>query len=453
MSERQTAPRSLKPAETTALVLGLVAVGGNLGVALIVPVPSPDLMLCLVWLIALTVTLSLNIAVGSIEINFVSFFVLSAFMLFGSGAAIVILLGSLLLSETISHVRRRLRGVEPRDFVTVVISISYNLAVDGLGLLAGSVIFYAVGGNTPFMSSSPPWLASLTPTTALAVLALETTHFVVSFGSGALIVHLQRITVPAFLNQHWLEITVLGAAPTFSSFALAIAALNMPLPIFAGACAMVVLSIGIAHNLSQARARLERRVRELHSLTAIGQAVADSLELPEVLLAIHQQTQQLMDARNFYIALHDENERRITFPLAYENGERVTYTSRLFGEGFTEYILLSRRPLLIKGNVQEFARQIGQPAVDPNVRSWLGVPIAIGENVLGVIAVQSRERANSYDDSHRDILISIAAQAATAIRNSQLYMSLRHQTSSLYIMNSVLTAITSTLNLDEVLNI
>jgi NtrC-family two-component system sensor histidine kinase KinB len=453
MSERPTAPRSLKPAETTALVLGVVAVLGNLAVALIVPVPPPDLLLCLVWLIALTVTLSLNIAVGSIEINFVAFFVLSAFLLLGSGAATIILLGSLLLSETISHVRRRLRGIAPRAVTTAAGSMINNVAVDGLGLLAGSVIFYAVGGTTPFMSATPPWLAGLTLNTAVAVLALETVYFVASFGAAAWIVHLQHIMVPAFVNQHWLEITILGAAPTFLSFALAVAALNMPPAIFAGACAMVVLSIGIAHNLSRARARLERRVRELHSLATIGQAVADSLELPEVLLAIHQQTQQLMDARNFYIALYDDNERRITFPLAYENGERVTYSSRLFGEGFTEYIILSRRPLLIKGDVQEFARQIGQPAVDPQVRSWLGMPIAIGENVLGVIAVQSRERANSYDESHRDILISIAAQAATAIRNSQFYMSLRHQTSNLFIMNSVLTAITSTLNLDEVLNI
>jgi GAF domain-containing protein len=453
MSERSPAPRSLNSAEANVLVLGLVAVVGNLVLAFIVPEPLPDFALCLVWLIALTITLGLNIAVGSIEINFVAFFVLSAFMLFGSGAAIFILAASLLLSETISHVRRRLRHDEPRRFAIVTISIFDNLAVDGLGLLAGGIVFYALGGTTPFMSADPPWLAGLTLSIAVDVLILETVYFIVSFGAAAWIVHLRQVIVPAFISQHWLEITVLGAAPTFLSFALAIAALNMPPPIFAGACSMVVLSIGIAHNLSQARARLERRVRELNSLAAIGQAVADSLELPEVLLAIRQQTQQLMDARNFYIALYDDNERRITFPLAYENGERVTYSSRLFGEGFTEYIILSRRPLLIKSEVQAFARQIGQPAVDPNVRSWLGVPIAIGENVMGVLAVQSRERANSYDESHRDILISIAAQAATAIRNSQLYMSLRHQTSNLFIMNSVLTAITSTLNLDEVLNI
>jgi NtrC-family two-component system sensor histidine kinase KinB len=453
MSDRRTAPRSLKPAATTALALGLVALLGNLVVAWIVPAPPPDLTLCLIWLIALTVVLNLNIVVDTVEINFAAFFVLSAFMLFGSGAAIGIFVGSLLLSETVNHVRQRLRAEEPRSASAVVISIADNLAIDGLGLLISSLVFYAIGGTTPFILTSPQWLSGLTLTTAVAVLALETTYFVVSFGSGAWLIRLQHVAVPLFINQHWVEITILGAAPTFFSFTLTIAALNMPPLIFAGACALLVLSIAIAHNLSRARTRLERRVRELHSLAAIGQAVANSLELPEVLQAIHEQTQQLMDARNFYIALYDEHERRITFPLAYENGERVTYTSRLFGEGFTEYIILSRHPLLIKGDVQEFARQIGQPAVDPKVRSWLGVPIAVGENVLGVMAVQSRERANSYDESHRDILISIAAQAATAIRNSQLYMSLRHQTSNLFIMNSVLTAINSTLDLNEVLNI
>jgi hypothetical protein len=86
MSERRTAPRTLKPAETTALVLGMIAVLGNLGVALITPVPPPDLTLCLIWLIALTVTLNLNIAIDKVEINFAAFFVLSAFMLFGTGA-------------------------------------------------------------------------------------------------------------------------------------------------------------------------------------------------------------------------------------------------------------------------------------------------------------------------------------------------------------------------------
>src|SRR5512136_1036585 len=110
MFERRTTPRRFNPAETTAVVLGVIAVLGNLGVALIASVPPPDLTLCLIWLIALTVTLNLNIAIDTVEVNFAASFVLSAFMLFGSGAAIGIFLSSLLLSELVNHAQLRLRA-------------------------------------------------------------------------------------------------------------------------------------------------------------------------------------------------------------------------------------------------------------------------------------------------------------------------------------------------------
>jgi hypothetical protein len=105
MSERRTTPRPLKPAATTALTLGVIATLGNLVVAFSVPVPAPDLTLCFVWLIALTFTLNFNITIDKVELNFVAFFVLSAFMLFGAGVAIGILLSSLLLSEIVNHLR------------------------------------------------------------------------------------------------------------------------------------------------------------------------------------------------------------------------------------------------------------------------------------------------------------------------------------------------------------
>lgn len=454
MSNRRTAPSPVKSAETTALVLGLVAVFGSLGLAFVAPVP-PTLPFAfyLLWLVALTAALNLNITLDSFALNFAGFFVLSAFLALGTGAAMLILIASLLLSELANGVLRQLRHDPPRRVWTAVVSVSNNLSLEGWGLLAGSIVYYALGGPMPFIPPLSNWIINLALRTVVALIALDITYFAVSFGIGAWLVHLQGVAVPAFASRHWREITVISILPITLSFTLAVAALNIPVGAFAGTCAMLILSITIAHSLSSARLRLERRIRELDSLTAIGQAVANSLELPDVLEAIHQQTMRLMDARHFYIALYDENERRITFPLAYENNERVTYTSRLFGEGFTEYMILTRQPLLIKRDVHEFARQIGHTSLDQQAQSWLGVPIAIGDQVLGVLAVQSREQANVYDESHRDILISIAAQAATAIRNSQMYMALRHQTSNLFVMNSVLTVINATLKLDEILSV
>jgi GAF domain-containing protein len=456
--DRQPAPRSLQSAELITLILGVAGLLGNVALAALAPPPAfhppAYLLYQLIWIAAIAIALNLNITIdAAVSMNFASFFVLAAFLTFGPGAAIGVLVGGLLVSETAGWLSRRLRHASARTLRTVLLSMSYHLMLEGIPLAAGVLVYYALGGVIPVVPPSAIWDIPLPPVFLPALLALEITYFVVSIGANALLLKLHDVPLKPFVAAHWAEVTLLGLLPILLSSALALAALNMPLVIFAGACVIVVLSIGITYGFSRARGRLERRVRELDSLTAIGQIVANSLELPEVLEAIYQQTSRLMETHNFYIALYDENERRINFPLVYENNQRVEYASRDFSEGFTEYIILSRQPLLIKGDAQDFAQQIGQTPAELQTRSWLGVPIAIGERVLGVITVQSHEKANLYDESHRDILISIAAQAATAIRNSQMYMELRRQTSNLFIINSVLTAVNSTLKLDEVLDI
>src|SRR5262249_49513419 len=57
---------------------------------------------------------------------------------------------------------------------------------------------------------------------------------------------------------------------------------------------------------------------------------------------------------------------------------------------------------------------------DPGVRSWLGVPIVIYEQVVGVLSVQSRERGAFGPDQQR-VAEAIASQAAGAIQNPRLY--------------------------------
>ena len=51
------------------------------------------------------------------------------------------------------------------------------------------------------------------------------------------------------------------------------------------------------------------------------------------------------------------------------------------------------------------------------------------------------------------VMLVIAAQTATAIHTSQMHLAAKHQATQLAILNSILAAINSTLNLDQVLNI
>lgn len=64
-------------------------------------------------------------------------------------------------------------------------------------------------------------------------------------------------------------------------------------------------------------------------------------------------------------------------------------------------------------------RRIGQPRGHPPVRAFLGVPLRVREQPIGMIGVANRP--TSYDDDHEQLLVTYAAQVSIVIRNAQLY--------------------------------
>jgi signal transduction histidine kinase len=186
------------------------------------------------------------------------------------------------------------------------------------------------------------------------------------------------------------------------------------------ALSMVVASL-ITRSLDRTSQRLKRRVQELRGLQAVGQALSASLDIEAVVSAIYEQVARLMPARNFYVSLCDPQIDEVSFPLAVEEGERVRWRSRRTGSGLTEYVLRSREPLLIRGDVEAALKELGVTSIGRPAACWLGVPILAADEVLGVIAIQSYETADAYDASHQRVLTTIAAQAAVAIQNARLY--------------------------------
>ena len=63
--------------------------------------------------------------------------------------------------------------------------------------------------------------------------------------------------------------------------------------------------------------------------------------------------------------------------------------------------------------------RVGQPAGHPEVRTFLGVPLRISDNPIGMIGVANR--GSPYEDEHERLLHTYAAQVAIVIRNAQLY--------------------------------
>jgi len=184
-----------------------------------------------------------------------------------------------------------------------------------------------------------------------------------------------------------------------------------------------------------------RQITELSILNQTGQALSCTLQPSDLMELIYTQVAQVLDARNFYIALYDIDQDRITFPLAYEHGvQRVgphlapqaeEWQPRQHGRGITEYIIQSKRAFWIPNRVPERLADLGIEAIGEPARSWLGVPILWGDQVLGVIAVQNDEEEDVYDSEHLDLLMTIAGQASAALRNTQLFSEINLMTENL----------------------
>jgi PAS domain S-box-containing protein len=177
------------------------------------------------------------------------------------------------------------------------------------------------------------------------------------------------------------------------------------------------------HNASLFQERLQR-IEQLNVLNEMAQAISSTLELDELLSVVYQQATRIVDTTNFYIALHDEETEEITFPFVIDPEHREDWSPGKRGEGLTGMIVATGRPLLLPSGAAGLYREEGREIDAGLCRSWLGVPMIAEDKVLGVIAVQDYERENVYHEEHLGLLSTVAAQAAVAVRNAQLYRQL-----------------------------
>jgi PAS domain S-box-containing protein len=137
--------------------------------------------------------------------------------------------------------------------------------------------------------------------------------------------------------------------------------------------------------------------------------------LDELYKSVHEIVSELMPAENFYIALFDEDTNLISFPYFVDEIDDKPEPKKP-GKGLTEYVIKTGKPLLANPSVfnklmeSNEVESIGADSVD-----WLGVPLIIKDNVIGVLVVQSYSKGIRYKQSELNILNFISEQIAMSI--------------------------------------
>ena len=185
--------------------------------------------------------------------------------------------------------------------------------------------------------------------------------------------------------------------------------------------ALAVLAIENARAYEEAHARIAR----LSSLAEIGRALATAHEQDALLQVVYEQISRVFDTTNFYIATYVEGSPVYSFRVHVEHGEIMPPNDRDAAIGLTGYILATREPLLMKDpeEKRKFHERTGIVSLGQPSKSWMGVPLIAGDEIMGVMAIQSYDHPGLYQEQDLEFFSLIGTEVAVAIQNARLFES------------------------------
>lgn len=192
----------------------------------------------------------------------------------------------------------------------------------------------------------------------------------------------------------------------------------------------MAMGILLARNASIAleRVRLrenaEKRLYVLETLRHISLSLTATLDLSTVLDMILKSSVELLEGevRTTHIFLYKEG--KLEFAASwFEDGQRGRPFAEPRPHGLTYTVARSGKAVLVP---DMHTHSLYKDAPREWYGSIVGLPLKIGERVVGVMSV-SRKKPNSFNEEHLQILHFLADHAAIAIENARLHSLIQQQ--------------------------
>ncbi|MBX3082276.1 MAG: GAF domain-containing protein [Anaerolineae bacterium] len=215
------------------------------------------------------------------------------------------------------------------------------------------------------------------------------------------------------------------------------------------------VSLGLAYFirfLYRAYITLYQRIEQHQLATHIGVSLTSTLMLPDLIAQLEQHRKTLTNTEHGVIALLVDGNT-LTFPQYTANRQKVISAKvDELNRALIEYIVNTRQSLLLLGSVRAESAKLNIKAQgNDDLTAFFGVPIFLEDQLLGVLTAHHTSPAAEFTAQQQANLATLAHQAAPMLRNAMLYMRVFEMADSLALLNNVSAVVSSTLDLDTVL--
>ena len=201
----------------------------------------------------------------------------------------------------------------------------------------------------------------------------------------------------------------------------------------------------------------EQRAAELAILNKVGESMAKTLDVKAVTRNVGDKVREIFNAEIADILLYDPTSNRVHLVYSYSDGYFEDEPPWELKEGgLTSKIILSRQPLLLN-STQEMdehgaASYLTTPANEQEPQSYLGVPIMVGDRVLGVVDVQSFRPKAFHQDNLR-LMQTLASNMGVALENARLFDAEQERAAELAAISKVSQALVAETEVDSMIQL
>ncbi len=189
----------------------------------------------------------------------------------------------------------------------------------------------------------------------------------------------------------------------------------------------------------------------IRSLLEAVVAVGSGLDLETTLQRIVEAAVGLVDAQYGALGVIGEGQRLTEFvPVGLDQAAVSKIDHWPEGRGLLGLLIQDPRPLRL-ADIASHPESSGFPAGHPPMKSFLGVPVRVRNEVFGNLYLTGKKGGGEFTEDDEAVLIALGAAAAVAIDHARLYDAARSQQRWMGANAEVATSLLSGADPDEVL--
>jgi putative methionine-R-sulfoxide reductase with GAF domain len=199
--------------------------------------------------------------------------------------------------------------------------------------------------------------------------------------------------------------------------------------------------------------KIADRTRALEVSLQVSRRLSTILDERQLVAEVVRQVQQAFDYYHVHIYLLDKTGEKLVMAggtgeagrVLLAAGHSLTKDQGLIGQAF------ETNQAILEPDVKQNATWIPNPLL-PYTKAEIAVPIALGNQVLGVLDVQHNVQ-NGLNQEDADLLQAVANQVAIALRNARSYEAARRQAEREAKINAISQRIQSTTSVESAMQV